>query len=146
MAGYGIYGNYGNVGGYGFNQGYNASQPQPQLRTNKVFVTSLEDALNRYAEPNTIMVYRHQDEKFEYEIMTDIQGKKTYKTLVLADYSTVEAKGTSAHTNTFDERLNTVQAKIEALESKLARLEDSVEKKKEEKELKRIEKIGGLEE
>ena len=43
-----------------------AQQPQPApMRTNKIYVTSLEDALNRYAEPNTIMIYRNQDEKNE---------------------------------------------------------------------------------
>lgn len=142
MAGnYGIYGNYGNLGTYGNYQGYNASytQPQPQLRTNKVFVTSLEDALSRYAEPNTIMVYRHQDERFEYEIMTDMQGKKTYKTLSLAEYSTAEAKKDEGGMVVAPEALNAVQAKLEALEGKVLALETELAKKKETK------KSGGAE-
>ena len=148
MAGnYGIYGAYG-MGTYGNNQPYNSGfqqpqvvQPQPQLRTNKVFVTSLEDALNRYAEPNTIMVYRHQDEKFEYEIMTDMQGKKTYKTLVLADYSTAEPRKDTNPANylTID-AFDALQAKFDSLESKVESLEAELLKK-----TKRIEKSGGTE-
>jgi hypothetical protein len=144
MAGsYGIYGNYGNLGGYGYNQPYNAGfqtpqtvvAPQPQLRTNKVFVTSLEDALSRNAEPNTIMVYRHQDEKFEYEIYTDMQGKKTYKTLALTDYSTVEPHKEQGGILIPEETLKGIEGRISALEGVIF-------KKKEDKENK---KNGGLE-
>ena len=104
--------------GIGMNMNNFQSQP-PQMRTNKIFVTSLEDALNRYAEPNTIIVYRHQDEKFEYEIMTDSQGKKTYKTLQLAEYSTVgEDKGVGVSTIP-TERLNALESRLSALESEV---------------------------
>lgn len=113
-------------------------QVQPQLRTNKVFVTSLEDALNRNAEPNTIMVYRHQDEKFEYEIFTDMQGKKTYKTLALTDYSTAEAHKEQGGILIPEETLKGIEGRISALEG-------IIFKKKEEKETKRAEKNGGLE-
>ena len=108
-----------NIGmGIGMNMNNFQSQP-PQMRTNKIFVTSLEDALNRYAEPNTIIVYRHQDEKFEYEIMTDSQGKKTYKTLQLAEYSTVgEDKGAGVSTIP-TERLNALESRLSALESEV---------------------------
>ena len=129
-----------------FNMGYNApynggyQQPQqqqvPQMRTNKIFVTSLEDALNRYAEPNTIMVYRHQDEKYEYEIVTDAQGKKSYKTLQLADYSTIQAQKTAQADNVPIERFEGIEARLKALEAEVL---------KKYKEDKRIEKKGGLE-
>ena len=106
--------------GMGMNMNMNNFQSQPtQMRTNKIFVTSLEDALNRYAEPNTIIVYRHQDEKFEYEIMPDSQGKKTYKTLQLAEYSTVgEDKGAGVSTIP-TERLNALESRLTALESEV---------------------------
>lgn len=141
-----MYGNYTNVGNYGINQPYNTGfqqpqaivQPQPQLRTNKVFVTSLEDALNRYAEPNTIMVYRHQDEKFEYEIMTDMQGKKTYKTLALTDYSTVEPQKEEKGILIPEETLNAIEGRISALER-------TIFKEAEDKEVKRNQKNGGVE-
>lgn len=141
MAAYGMYNGMGGYGSQPYNAGYQPQvMPQPQLRTNKVFVTSLEDALNRYAEPNTIMVYRHQDEKFEYEIMTDVQGKKTYKTLVLTDYSAVDTRKNEGGVVVAQEQLNAIQSKLEALEGKVAALE--AERKKEPK---RIEKNGGAE-
>lgn len=139
MSGFGMFGNMG--GGYSANQpfgaGFQQPQPvpqvQPQLRTNKVFVTSLEDALNRYAEPNTIMVYRHQDEKFEYEIMTDMQGKKSYKTLVLTDYSTVEQRSEDRGTVITQEALSAIESKLEVLEGKVESLESALARRKSEK-------------
>ena len=104
--------------GIGMNMNNFQSQP-PQMRTNKIFVTSLEDALNRYAEPNTIIVYRHQDEKFEYEIMTDIQGKKTYKTLQLAEYSTVGEEKRAGAITIPPERLEVLESRLSALESEV---------------------------
>lgn len=45
-------------------QPYQQFQPQQaaQPKTNKVFVTSLDDALSRVCEPNSEMLYLHQDE------------------------------------------------------------------------------------
>ena len=108
------------------------TQPAP-MRTNKIFVISLEDALNRYAEPNTIMVYRHQDEKFEYEIMTDAQGKKSYKTLQLTDYSLQVEKQDKSFVVTEDE-FNSIKNRIQSLENEI------IGKYKEER---RKEKNGG---
>ena len=118
-----------NIGmGMGMNMNMNNFQSQPpQMRTNKIFVTSLEDALNRYAEPNTIIVYRHQNEKFEYEIMTDSQGKKTYKTLQIAEYSTTSEDKRAGAITIPPERL-------EALESRLSALESEVLKKSKKQE------------
>lgn len=114
------------------------AQPQPaQMRTNKIFVTSLEDALNRYAEPNTIMVYRHQDEKYEYEIMTDSQGKKSYKTLVLGDYSVQNSEQKeNLNTTISRDEFDAVKQQIKALEGQLLQLY---------KEERRIEKKGDKE-
>lgn len=93
-------------------------QPAP-MRTNKIFVTSLEDALGRYAEPNTLIVYRHQDEKFEYEIMTDAQGKKSYKTLQLGDYSAIQGEKQEEVTTISKKEFNVLKGRIEALESEV---------------------------
>ena len=128
--------NFGNTPYMGNYQAQMAQQPQPmQMRTNKIFVTSLEDALNRYAEPNTIMVYRHQDEKFEYEIMTDSQGKKSYKTLVLGDYSAQNSEKPQEPTYASKEEFDAVKQRLEALESEIT---------KKYKEERKIEKKGGL--
>lgn len=110
-------------------------QPAP-MRTNKIFVTSLEDALGRYAESNTIMVYRHQDEKFEYEIMTDAQGKKSYKTIQLGDYSAPQVEKTEEVDIISRKEFDAIKGRLEALEGELL---------KKYKEDRRIEKKGGLE-
>lgn len=114
-----------------------AQQPQPApMRTNKIFVTSLEDALNRYAEPNTIMVYRHQDEKFEYEIITDAQGKKSYKTLQLIDYSTQKEDKNEKKSIILREEIDDIKGRLDSLESEIL---------KKYKEERKNEKKGGLE-
>lgn len=55
-------------------------QAQTPARSNKVFVTSIEDATARYADPNTELIYLHQDKPFIFEVYTDFQGKKTVRT------------------------------------------------------------------
>lgn len=142
-----VYGNYGRPNTQ-FNGMYNTpysgnfqpqmvQQPQPApMRTNKIFVTSLEDALNRYAEPNTIMIYRHQDEKFEYEIITDTQGKKSYKTLQLVDYSTQKEEKDNNQPVILREEIDDIKSRLDGLESEVL---------KKYKEERRVEKKGGLE-
>ena len=88
------YGNM-NYGGYIPQMNYGQQQPpvqpvQPQMqqaqslpKTNKIFVTSLDDALNRPAEYNSVMVYIHQDKPLLFEITTDPFGKKTHKTFTI---------------------------------------------------------------
>lgn len=58
------------------------AQPQPQMaqvpmRTNKILVTSYEEALSRPTEFNSEAMYFHQSEPFVFQIYTDMQGKKT---------------------------------------------------------------------
>lgn len=98
-------------------------QPQqpPQLRTNKIYVTSLEDALNRYADPNTVIVYRHQDEKFEYEIMTNAQGKKSYKTMQLEEYSAMQTERKEAVPTVSMDEFNRLKMRLDALENEIAK-------------------------
>lgn len=60
-------------------------QSQPQLNTNKIYVTSAEDALSRFAYPNTVTAYFLQDESAIFEVTTDTQGKKNIRTRILTD-------------------------------------------------------------
>lgn len=114
-----------------------AQQPQPApMKTNKIYVTSLEDALNRYAEPNTIMIYRNQDEKFEYEVITDSQGRKSYKTLELGSYSAPQTEKKVETPIISREEFDAVKGRLEALEAEVL---------KKYKETRRNEKNGGLE-
>lgn len=57
----------------------------PQFMTNKIYVTSVDDALSRFANPNTITAYFLQDESAIFEVTTDIQGKKKVKIRTLTD-------------------------------------------------------------
>lgn len=67
--------------------------------TNKIYVTSAEDALARFASPNTVTVYFLQDESAIFEVSTDIQGKKNIRTRKLSD---VEPQKQAVAPNTDD--------------------------------------------
>lgn len=56
-----------------------------QQNSNKILVTSLEDALNRTSMPNSDIIYIDQDKPFIYHVVTDINGRKTYKTFELKE-------------------------------------------------------------
>ena len=83
---------------YGFGNQYGGYQPptapvyptaqQNQPTTNKIYVTSLEDALQRYAAPNSTMIYVLQDESAIFEVFTDLQGKKLPKVKKLVEAAT----------------------------------------------------------
>ena len=75
-------------GVYPSQQNYYAQQapiPQPPpMKTNKILVTSLTDAMSR-SEPNTEMLYLDQDNPFIYQVTVDIQGRKTYRTFEIKE-------------------------------------------------------------
>lgn len=82
------HGNYSFMPGQmGQSQSFGAySMPQAQQPTsNKLFVVSAEDALSRFAAPNSIMIYLLQDESTLYEVYTDGQGKKSIRARTLTD-------------------------------------------------------------
>lgn len=49
-----------------------------QPNTNKVYVTSLDDALSRMAPRGSEMVYFHQDANEFYVVRTDADGRKSW--------------------------------------------------------------------
>jgi len=107
---------------YGYNTPYNNYQVQnqpSQMRTNKIFVTSLEDALNRYADPNTVILYRHQDEKYEYEITTDGFGKKTYKTFEIKPYSATQGDKQAVAANISPDEISSLKERLSSLERRV---------------------------
>ncbi len=72
--------------------GFGGQQVQAPPATNKIYVVSAEDAMSRYAQPNTIMLYVRQDESEIYEVYTDGQGKKAIRVRRLTD-APAEPKG-----------------------------------------------------
>lgn len=76
------YGNQGQTNSWGQPRQYGGyappAQPQPQLITNAIFVTSLEEALIKTTERPSDMIYFHQDKSEFYRIKVDTEGKKTW--------------------------------------------------------------------
>lgn len=109
---------------YGRNYGYNlpytnsyqVPQPQTQMRTNILYVTGLDDAMARYADPNTIISYRNQNEKFEYEIMTDSYGRKMAKTVEIRPYVAQQEQKQEQAAVVSKEEFDGVKSRLESLE------------------------------
>lgn len=95
------YGGYGNQ--YGYQPSVTPSYPTVQPTTNKIYVTSLEDALQRYASPNSTMIYVLQDESALFEVYTDPQGKKIPKVKKLVDFAPENEGGGFVSRAEFDE-------------------------------------------
>lgn len=108
---------YGYNNGYGGNygSGYGAPAPaptyNPQPATNKIYVTSAEDAMQRFANPNSVMVYVLQDESAIFEVYTDAQGRKTVKAKKLVDYTAEADRGGYVTRAEFEE----LKGRLEAL-------------------------------
>ena len=78
-----------------YNYNYNPyanMQGQTQPLTNKIYVTSGEEALSRFANFNSITVYFSQDESTIFEVYTDMQGKKSIKARKLVDLEPAKPK------------------------------------------------------
>lgn len=74
--------NNGNNSGYGNGNPFSSTnQFEQYIQTNKWSVQNLQDALNRYAPPNSRGVYYYNDGDTEYEceIYTDMHGQKSYQ-------------------------------------------------------------------
>jgi hypothetical protein len=115
-----MYNNYSYQNPYqGYMNQYQQVQ-QPQLKTNKVWVTSLEDAMARSVEPNSEYIYLHQDKPLLIEVRTDGQGRKTTRVMELKDY-VEQPKPENTMPNNFPTRqeFEVLQGKIKALEERL---------------------------
>ena len=106
------------------NQYQQTQQPiqSAQPKTNKIWVTSLEDAMAKPVEPNSEYVYLHQDKPLLIEVITDGQGRKATRVMELKPY--VEQPKTETPTpNNFPtrEEFEVLQGKIKALEEKFGK-------------------------
>lgn len=100
---------YGNPYG-GYPSAATPSYPSAQPTTNKIYVTSLEDALQRYACPNSTMIYVLQDESAIFEVFTDQQGKKIPKVRKLVEFTPESEGGEFITRAEFDELKQKVEA------------------------------------
>lgn len=51
---------------------------QPQITSNVITVTSLEEAIMRSTTRNSDMTYFHQDQNIFYRVKVDMEGRKTW--------------------------------------------------------------------
>ena len=83
---------------------YGNMQGQAQPMTNKIYVTSGQEALSRFANFNSVTVYFSQDESTIFEVYTDMQGNKSIKARKLVDLEPAKPKkGTYITRAEFDE-------------------------------------------
>lgn len=91
-------------------------------RSNKIFVTSMDDALARYAEPNSEMIYLDQDKPVLYEVKTDFQGRKTINLYDLAP----SANGAGVGGSKMDMTNYVTKNEFEALQAQIKALEEKI--------------------
>lgn len=118
-----MYNNYPYQNPYqGYMNQYQQTQQVIQPKTNKVWVTSLEDAMARSVEPNSEYIYLHQDKPLLIEVKTDSQGRKTTRVMELKDY-VEQPKPEMPMPNNFPtrEEFEVLQGKIKALEEKFGK-------------------------
>lgn len=93
-----------------WNNSYTPTQPN----TNKIYVTSLEDALNRAASRGSEMVYFHQDANEFYVIKTDMDGKKSWMGFqYVIPNQDANTPATKADINSLIERIEKLEGKGE---------------------------------
>ena len=98
---------------------FNQQPAQSPVRTNKIFVTSLEDALNRNAEPNSEVIYLHQDQNLLFEVKTDAQGRKVYQTYQFAPFK-AESAAPAAAAYVTKEEFDALAKKVDEMSAKPA--------------------------
>lgn len=93
---------------------YRTGYPSNSFKTNKIFVTNLQDALSRSTEPDSEYVYFHQDLDILYNVRTDQVGRKTY---LIVDLIAHKDEPKQAEQNDryedFDKRLKVIEQKLE---------------------------------
>lgn len=121
------FGNYGGFTPQGYTNPYTTQTPPTmqttalQPITNKIYVTSGDDALNRFAQPNSVTMYVQQDEMAIFEVATDQQGRKSIKTFTLTPYTAPTADKTSTSEYVLRTEFESLQAEIKALKSKITK-------------------------
>lgn len=98
-----------------WNNSYTPSPSVPsQPNTNKIYVTSLEDALNRAASRGSEMVYFHQDANEFYVVKTDADGRKSWMGFqYVIPNQDANTPATKADINSLIERIEKLEGKGE---------------------------------
>lgn len=101
----------------------------PQIQSNKLLVTSLEEALTRNAPLNSRIVYTHQDDNLEFEIFTDMNGRKTYSVFKrIPEAEDVRKQGQGVSREEYielREKIKNLEKKLEVANAKSTNAADS---------------------
>lgn len=136
------YANYQNQNNNNVSQGNNQQSPQftPQVNTNKIYVTSVEDARNRQLMPNSDYIFLDNDKPLLYRKTVDATGKMDLETFEIIPYSE-KAKEDASKDNAIDmsnfvsiDKYNDLLDKIDLLKDDLNRVKTYLKKKGEPKD------------
>lgn len=83
--------------------------------SNKIPVNSLEDALSRYTDFNSNIVYWDVNKDLIYDVYTDGRGNKTYDIIAI---SKVAPDPQPEQTDKYEERFKNIESKLEELYGK----------------------------
>ena len=103
-------------------QQYGAQNGAQPPKTNKIFVTSVEEAMARAVEPNTELIYLHQDQPLLIEVYTDAQGKKTPQLFDIVPHKAQETAKADMSKYVTTEQFDGVMGEINGLKEQLAKL------------------------
>ena len=91
------------------------SQQNFNRNTNKFTVNSLEEALSRYTDFNSNIVYWDSQRNILYDVYTDGRGNKTYD---IFEVSRIKTETSNVQTNNYEERFKSIESKLEELYGK----------------------------
>ena len=72
------------------------AQSVPQMNTNKIYVTGIEDARARQLPPNSDFIFLDNDKPLLYRKTVDATGKMEIKAFKISEYTETEAAPASA--------------------------------------------------
>lgn len=72
----------------GMNPNYTPQPVQQPVNTNKVYVSSIDDAKNRYLAPNSDYIFLDNDKPLLYRKVVDPTGKMEIQTFEIIPYTT----------------------------------------------------------
>lgn len=80
---------------YAQNAPQTGAQAAPQMNTNKIYVTGIEDARNRTLAPNSDFIFLDNDKPLLYRKTVDATGKMEIRTFKISEYKEEEEKTTA---------------------------------------------------
>ena len=89
--------------------------------TNKTFVNSLQDALNRWSDYNSEMIYFDWYKNVAYNVVTNGRGEKTWTIIDLSEHkddTVTEQNAKSPNVETLEDKVNKLTKMVEEMYGK----------------------------